>query len=360
MTSADRTANPWRQGLTIVLLAAGAGSVAPSPGRATEATSTPVEGPPGTLNFITENDTYVPGGTDRHFTNGLRLCWAGPRAEFPKWTGPLPRLFDWLAPEDTKRQRWLGGAFGQNMYTPEDIGERELISDDRPYAGWLYAGLVLTERHGDRRFDEMEIDLGATGPVSLAKSTQINFHKLINSPRPNGWDNQIENELGLVFLYRAKWRDDLWRGPTLLRLVPEGLELDLVRGGSLSLGNILTYVQGDLTLRFGDNLSDDFGPPRITPALQGSTFFRREDDFGWNVFAGAALRAVARNIFLDGNTFVDSHNVNKNPVVADFQAGVTVRLGGLRVSYTHVWRTREFDTQKGADRWGAVAISFNY
>ena len=38
----------------------------------------------------------------------------------------------------------LGVFFGQNMYTPDNISERGLIRNDRPYAGWLYAGFMLT------------------------------------------------------------------------------------------------------------------------------------------------------------------------------------------------------------------------
>lgn len=31
--------------------------------------------------------------------------------------------------------------FGQSMYTPEDYSRKDLITDDRPYAGLLYIGL---------------------------------------------------------------------------------------------------------------------------------------------------------------------------------------------------------------------------
>ena len=151
-------------------------------------------GTPTVMSLVTENDKYVPGPTDRHFTNGLRVSWLGARREFPDWIGPIGTAFRWLAdaaplapdPDPgATRFRWIGGAFGQNIYTPENIGRRDLIPDDRPYAGWLYAGLILAEAQGDRRYDEMEIDLGVTGPASLAQSTQINYHNLIGSPRPN-------------------------------------------------------------------------------------------------------------------------------------------------------------------------------
>ena len=66
---------------------------------------------------------------------------------------------------------------------------------------------------------------------------------------------------------------------------------------------------------------------------------------------------VARNIFLDGNTFRDSRSVDREPLVADIQAGVALTWRKYRFSYTHVRRTREFRTQKGSDNFGAVSFS---
>ncbi len=62
-------------------------------------------------------------------------------------------------------------------------------------------------------------------------------------------------------------------------------------------------------LRFGRNLEADYGPNRIRPSLSGTSYFNAdylEDPFGFYVYVGAQGRAVAQNIFLDGNTFRDS------------------------------------------------------
>src|SRR3546814_17784538 len=103
------------------------------------------------------------------------------------------------------------------------------------------------------------------------------------------------------------------------------LGVDVTPHLGAALGNVYTYGAGGLTLRFGEDLPDDYGPPRIRPALPGSDYFRPTDDFGWYFFAGAEGRIVARNIFLDGNTFKDSHSVDKRPLVADLQAGLADR-----------------------------------
>ena len=77
----------------------------------------------------------------------------------------------------------------------------------------------------------------------------------------------------------------------------------------------------------------------------------------WSAFAGLYGRAVARNIFLDGNTFRDSMSVHKKSFVADGQAGVALRVGRLLFSYTYVLRGEEYFGQHGNSRFGAVGIS---
>jgi lipid A 3-O-deacylase len=68
-------------------------------------------------------------------------------------------------------------------------------------------------------------------------------------------------------------------------------------------------------------------------------------------------RAVARNIFLDGNTWRDSRSVKKEPLVGDLLWGLEMTWQGVRVSYTHVRRTREFTTQGPSSDFGAFAVS---
>jgi lipid A 3-O-deacylase len=51
---------------------------------------------------------------------------------------------------------------------------------------------------------------------------------------------------------------------------------------------------------------------------------------------GGEARAVAHNIFLDGNDFKSSAHVSKIPEVADIVAGLAVFYGHTRFAYTYV------------------------
>jgi lipid A 3-O-deacylase len=50
--------------------------------------------------------------------------------------------------------------------------------------------------------------------------------------------------------------------------------------------------------------------------MPGAAYFQTpKGGFGWCLFASFEGRAVARNIFLDGNTFTDSHSIDKKTFV---------------------------------------------
>ena len=139
------------------------------------------------------------------------------------------------------------------------------------------------------------------------------------------------------------------------------LDSDFTPHWGFALGNIFTYGAAGATLRFGEGLQKDYGPPRIRPSLPGSGFFETGDHgFSWYVFAGVEGRVVARNIFLDGNSFADSRNVNSKPLVGDLQGGLVVTVDRVRLSFTHVLRSEEFESQDKPDIFGAVALSISY
>ena len=114
------------------------------------------------------------------------------------------------------------------------------------------------------------------------------------------------------------------------------------------------------TVRFGMDLPSDFGPPRIRPSLPGSALFDPGKDWAWYFFAGVEGRYVLHNIFLDGNTFSDSHSVDKEPLVGDFQVGAAITVGRMRLAYIHLLRTREFKQQDVHDRFGVISVAFKF
>ncbi|HEY8368606.1 MAG TPA: lipid A deacylase LpxR family protein [Thermodesulfobacteriota bacterium] len=316
--------------------------------RATAAdTAADPDGRTWAASLVFENDIFA--SRDQHYTNGIRLAWLSAADRVPGFLRRAVGVLPMFRHEGHARVEY---AAGQSMYTPADVRRPDPDPDDRPYAGWLYGSVGLALEHG-RTLDRLELAVGIVGPAALAEETQRFVHELIGDDPAEGWSAQLRNEPGIVLTYERAWR-----GILSVPLGPFALDLSPHLGAAV--GNVFTYANAGATLRLGPDLPLDYGPPRIEPSLPGSGFFGPRNGFGWYLFAEVDGRAVARNIFLDGNTWKDSRSVDKEPFVADLRAGLALTFGRVQIAYTQVVRTREFKTQGEHDEFGTVSVSFRY
>ena len=300
-----------------------------------------------------ENDLLTPNSGDRYYTSGLQLT-SLKKTEPPPW---LARVSSW-APfyRQGSQLNLLQYNLGQKIFTPEDITTSELQEDDRPYAGYLYFGIsVLSRFEHAKDYDvgnQFEITIGIVGPASLGEKTQKYIHELTGSDAPQGWENQLNNELALGLSYSRFWR--------ITRPLTNNLSFGVNPQVSGALGNVYTYGAGGVMFRFGNDLKRDLNPPTIRPGFPGVIYFEGIRRSSWYIYLGFEGRLVLRNIFLDGNTFTDSHSVEKELLVGDMQYGFVYMYSTIRISISNLARTDEFKTQKGATRYGAINLSFGY
>lgn len=303
------------------------------------------------LSFSFENDA-IGGGEDENYTSGVRLTY------FDVET-PMPPIIDTLAEAiptfDINETTSTFFTLGQNLFTPEDITIRANQPDDRPWAAWLYGSVGLatvTKNH----LDELEFTAGVVGPQALGEQTQRFVHKRITkSDIPRGWDNQLDFEPGLIVSWRRRW--PIWYATKLgsfrLRVEPDI---------NLSLGNIYTYAGTGASVTFGpysDRVQDT--PPRVRPAMAGTGFFDTPDnELSWYLFAGLDGRAVARNIFLDGNSFKSGPDIDKKYLVGDANVGAALTYDDYRLSYTLNYRTREFHEQDDPNIFGSLTFTTRF
>ncbi len=305
----------------------------------------------GSYSLLVENDVFT--GNDQHYTNGLRLSYLSRQDDVPDYIRKFAAALPFV--ELGARLR-AGYALGHNIYTPNDIKTAEPVPNERPYAGYVYAGMAVVAESDSRSgdiLDTWELDIGMVGPSARGEEVQNNFHRLIGSPQARGWDNQLKDEPTLSLTHERKWRH-LWRHPD------SGLGFDFTPHVGGSLGNLSTYLNLGATVRVGQGLARDYGPPRIRPSLPGSGFFLPQEGIGWYLYAGVDGRAVAHNIFLDGNTFKDSQSVDSKTRVGDLQMGLVLTFSTVQLAYTYVYRTPEFEGQKAGDNFGALSISARF
>lgn len=300
-----------------------------------------------------ENDLFSPNNGDRYYTSGIQLTMLK-KQESPTW---LTKVAKWTPfYQQGNELNLVKYTVGQKMFTPDDIEAFALQVNDRPYAGYLYFGAsVMSQLSHTKNVDhgnQFEITLGLIGPSALAEEVQTFGHKLTSSPIPNGWHNQLKDELALGLSYSRFWRR--------VKPLSDGLQFGVNPQVSAAVGNVYTYGAVGVMFRLGKNLRQDLSPPNIRPGFPGVTYFKKRKQFNWYVYLGAESRLVFRNIFLDGNTFADSHKVEKEPLVGDIQYGLVFIIDNMRIALSSLTRTDEYTTQKEITNYGAINFSFQY
>lgn len=307
-----------------------------------------------TLSIVSENDKYF-AGTDRHYTNGFKLTWLGETNlnESREFVQQAAGLIPWLDPEHTDWHYKVGFALGHNTYTPVDTDTSTPLPQDRPYAGWLYGSLLLHAQL-DNQLRLIELSLGVIGPSALGKQFQNTWHDVINVPHAEGWAHQLHDEPGLQLSWERRYRTWQW-------LAADGspFGVDLVLRHRVTLGNVATHLAGGAGLRLGWHLPPDFGADLIRPGGGNTPNEGGPARFSAYVYASGEVRAVARDIFLDGNTWRAGPSVDKRPVVADLSLGFVLAWPRFQLAYTQNYRTKDFYGQAHRDVFGSIGFSFS-
>ncbi len=211
-----------------------------------------------------------------------------------------------------------GTAVSQLIQTPADLSRRELIKDDVPYA----AALTVQEvwyAFNDDEFRGFEVAFGLLGPFALGREIQDYSHKLTGNGLPQGWSNQLETEPLVNFNYKGKQKVLQWHGK-------DALAMDIAINGDVGLGNMYTQLSLGLEMRFGHNMPTGFAyiPVPVGTNMHYNASLKAADaqEDSYYVTLLLSERAFAHNIFLDGNTYRNSHSVDKETRVGLVVAGL--------------------------------------
>ncbi len=222
-----------------------------------------------------ENDLWG-SGDDRFYSHGTEVSYLSLKSP-PGWLTRLGQGLPFFRIGDVSAVQY---SVGQKIFTPQDTERSTLITDDRPYAGWLYGSANLMSRYVDEPNLQvgniLGITVGIVGPSSQAEDIQRGFHDLIGVDKPNGWDNQLKDELGLLLTYTRRWQ--------YFHPLGGGLEFETSPHLVGALGNVYTYAGAGMMLRLGKGLRNDIAPPNIRPGFPGVPYIRPSDKANWYFF----------------------------------------------------------------------------
>jgi len=266
---------------------------------------------------------------DFGYTHGTELIWEGARA---------PRGLSRLAPA------WLAGTdsddgparvqirLSQAIYTPWRL------PPDRPYGGWLGVGVGIHRETATARREAL-LNIGVTGPPSLAATMQRYIHHRFGFGVPPNWSGQIPYEPGIAIEAAAAWQ-------SFTRGSDDGL---MLHGGPQWRARLGTYA---VDLRFGLETSAGIHPP----VPWGAT--RRTIGAGsLYVLAAARLDIIARDELLDGTLFRHSAGVSATPLVPEIETGIGVRLQRARFEWHVTRRAKEYRIQPVAHTYSSLIFT---
>jgi len=300
--------------------------------------------------FYWDNDgtyTNLIENTDRYYTSaqGIELGFKLDASD---------GLSDRLAPGWQDARFGAGLSIEQHIYTATDITLTNPPLNDHPYGGWLSLNLAF-QRSDATRHDHVELGLGVVGEWSGARWVQDLIHDNIpGEDDPAGWGTQLANELAVSFTYQRTWRTE--KGNV------GGLEFDLLPAARADLGNVFIRARGQATLRVGAHLPDNFGPASLLGFKDHTAGSFADPDHDWSIYAYATVGGdyVARNIFIDGNTFATSRSTDREDLVARATLGVVARYKNVEIGWSQTLQTSTFEAQPDGQSYGSLAINWQW
>lgn len=296
-----------------------------------------------TVHFFTyENDSRF--YTDRFYTSGVQLSIKHASDTRGNFAHRLTSaLCGWTGCDGAKVFTSQANV-GQLMYTPREITRAEPQPLDRPWAGLLYYEQAYTFLSPDQRtLSIFTSQIGVTGPVSLAEPAQKAFHRLLDRPRPQGWDNQIGGSLGLmVSAEKRRARESLSFD------LPRGVRFNTATYWRVAAGNIQTYAALGLAVVIGKDLPPVSPPPpgignKIADAAERKASSVTSCLVRWvqcTSFGSVEARAVRYNVFLDGRLFHERDPeiaIERRPFIYDIVLGTRFDFPGTRTRSHGPW-----------------------
>lgn len=311
----------------------------------------------GALTISLENDVFT--GSDNNYTNGLGVTWVSAELENydeDRFVSKWGRFWSFLPfVGDEGYRTYASWTLAQEMDTPDDDTLPNPPLDDQPYAGVLYVDSLLYAKKG-RWAHVWELKLGVVGPASQAENVQKDFHDLIGSDEPMGWDTQLPNEPVINVGYTAAYMNAAGHvGET-------AAQWRIVSLGTVGAGTYFTGAGLGVYGEVGWNLVDAFGGTSLRSGLNAASTVGVGPVKNWSVsfFAGAGGYGVAHYLPLDGTVFHDSRSVDTEPLVGTGSLGLSVRHEGFVLSLAATFFTDTFKTEEQTTEFGTLSVSWDF
>ncbi len=289
------------------------------------------------FGFKSDNDSYLGQGSDRYYTNGLFIDFR--------------RAFDQQKLKAGLEKKTYEISAGQKMFNPYSGYAPDPNRQDRPFAGYLYVGGALNWFHVNESILKTSIELGTTGPNSLAEDGQELLHKTVGFYALDGWQYQVKNELAINL--SAQYTK-------LLTRVADNA-VDFSFEGYANAGTTFSGAGAGLIFR-GGALNQLFNSAYTNSVIghnaKTKALVKREIFF----YAKPQLNFIAYDATVQGSMFNNDSPVTfgVKPVVFAQQLGLNYSSQRFTIDYSVLFKTKEIKSNARAHQWGALTMYYRF
>lgn len=298
--------------------------------------------------ILSENDSYFDQYSDKYYSAGQRIGYISKEFDFASDNNSKTKWLKYVSLYPKNNVTSFNIGINQEIYTPEDKS-LNVSEDDHPYAGGLYFTFGLNQRRINS-LERINIQMGVTGKYSFAQDVQDFIHSSVNKDHNKKlpWINQVGDEFIFNFLYSYTGRVPMAESKII--------SMHMLPTASVSLGNGSTYFDFNTRLLIGHNLATSFGPLKMN--YGADMIGAVNDDFSIYLYGGLGYRFVARNIYIQGNTWEDNFRHKIEPFVYYFEGGLVISYKGFEASYGITHKSKEYTFQPKNHTYGTILLSF--
>lgn len=299
---------------------------------------------------ISEDDDFLSlrgEGTDRGYTSGFKIELF--------YTKNVPAKFpnNLLMKINDKADNLYGWALTQRMYTPSNILAKDIQYGERPYAGVTYVSTMLISSDPIvKQKLTTSISLGAIGKWSGAEALQTWVHGAIDYNKPEGWDNQISNDI--VINYHINYER---------LIIQPSPNLEVIGNLQMYAGTLWNNMGVGLQFRAGlfNNYFSNSEKPTFSTAVDSDKTRRQFQCYFYMKTVGSAILddATLQGGFFthDSSPYVIS-NDDMNHFTVQSEYGLVLSNKRFGIAFAAKFRTPEFEGYY-TQRTGNISLYLN-
>lgn len=289
------------------------------------------------FGFSSDNDAYLFVGQDRYYTNGLFINF--------RHAVNQQQLSEKL------EKKTFEISVGQQMYNPRSGFAPNPLTQDRPFAGYLFAEGVMNWFKKDEQGWKAGIQVGTTGPSSLGQKGQELLHSIVGFYDPEGWDYQIKDELSI----------NLSAQYTRLLQRAANQRTDFSFEGYARAGTTYSGAGAGLLFRAG-KINQLFNTAYYHAAIENNASTRKLVDKEVFFYAKPQINVVAYDATIQGSMFNNDSPItfDAKPIVFAQQIGFNYSSNRFTADFGLLFKTKEVKSAARAHQYGTISLFYRF